>query len=177
MTQRLSSEDRFHMLLGRLVHAFARFDFNIGLQLRHIAPYCNEPLEEMLRVRTPFAQRLRALEPLLMVFFEEAGPEASTAFKSWMQRANEAKALRNDYVHGRWNVLPLHLPDGPMLEFVALNWETDPKQQEPTVRMGFEQLENEVKTLESLFADFQKLERRFSPRVTKTIAPPTSGST
>jgi len=32
-------EDEFHRLLGRLVHATARFDFNVGLQLNSFGIY------------------------------------------------------------------------------------------------------------------------------------------
>jgi hypothetical protein len=165
----MDHEDRLHLLLGRLVRAFSSLDFSLGLQLKHLAPYCDQPVEALLNARTPFAQRLQYLGPLLTLFYEEAGPEAARAFSLWMERAHAAKVLRNDYIHGRWGILHAEMRGEPMLEFVSLHWEMDPRLQTSAVRMGFDQLESEIKTLESLFADYLRLERRYSPRVTRTI--------
>jgi hypothetical protein len=55
-------ENEFHRLLGRLVHATARFDVNIGHQLNWLGIYYQVDVKELLNpCRTQLKQRLIAL--------------------------------------------------------------------------------------------------------------------
>jgi len=65
--QRDPFEDEFHRLLGRLVHAHARFDFNLGLQLKWLGPYCQVDLGGLLDPQTSrLGERLKKLRQLVL---------------------------------------------------------------------------------------------------------------
>lgn len=156
-----TTEDRLHILLGRLVHAFGRFDFNIGLQLKWMGPYCGEKVEHLLNARMPFAIRLDALEPLVMKLYCHEDEDAMRDFSRWFEHARTVKALRNDFVHGRWAVYPSRSAIEPKIEFIALNWEMEQAKQIPPMSIKLEELGEAVRTLEFLFNDYWKLTEHY----------------
>ena len=48
-------KDRFHLELGRLVHANSQFDFNVGLALDWLGPHHSEDVSELLVGKVPLA--------------------------------------------------------------------------------------------------------------------------
>jgi len=163
-------EDEFHRLLGRLVHVHARFDFNIGLQLNWMGPYYQEDVAELLNpLQTQLGRRLKKLKQLILDIYSPAGEEALTAFKAWFKRADEARGLRNDYVHGRWGVPGKYnfIPPGrmidavPLLTFVPLHWDTSPDRPDDSISMTLEEFASQVAAVEVLFADYWKLTKKY----------------
>lgn len=153
--------DEVHRLLGRLVHASARFDFNMGLQLVWLGPYCQVPVAQLLDKRVPFNQRLQMLRRLVLDVFAHENDDAREAFAAWFNGIDKAKALRNDYAHGRWGFQHgLQLAD-PEFDFVALDWEMDKAKQAPAIRLRLSSLAREVAAVESLFNEYRRLEREF----------------
>lgn len=62
----LRFEDAFHLLLGRMVHAIARLDFHVGLQLRYWGSDKDTKIQSLLKPRTAkLNERLEALECLM----------------------------------------------------------------------------------------------------------------
>lgn len=115
MTAHEEFERRFHELLGRMVHAHASLDFNVGLQLSWLGPHLGRKVNHLLDARkVPFAKRLKKLRTLVIELYGGAGAEVLGAFRAWFSEADSLKALRNDYVHGRWGV------PGGRLESTAL---------------------------------------------------------
>lgn len=93
----------FHHLLGRLAHAHANLDFNLGLQLNWLGPHLKVKVHHLLDARkVMFAKRLGMLKNLIFELFESAGEEALDEFRQWFEAADAMKALRNDFIHGRW---------------------------------------------------------------------------
>ncbi|AZG13793.1 hypothetical protein [Cupriavidus pauculus] len=69
-------ESAFHLLLGWLVHAIARLDFNIGLQLRYWGHEDDSRIRALLKPRTPkLDERLRVLEQLVAAAWSDANDE------------------------------------------------------------------------------------------------------
>lgn len=159
-TGRMDPVDELHLLLGKLVHAFARFDFNVGLQLKWLGPYCGVEVGALLSARTPFARRFNELEPLVISVFGRA-PGARGAFQDWFDRVKAAKAVRNDFAHGRWSPWPLRDAPVPTFEFVALHWEMDPEVQPPAARVSLQELREAVAAIESLFREYARLEKHY----------------
>lgn len=94
--------DEFHRLLGQLVHAIARFDFTVGLQLNWLGPYCQKDVTELLSPRqAKLGEHLKKLKALIMDVYEPAGPKALAEFTEWFARADQARVLRNDYCAAR----------------------------------------------------------------------------
>jgi hypothetical protein len=162
----MNAEEQLHQLLGQLVHSFARFDFNVGLQLKWIGPYRGVEIDHLLVPRVHFSQRFEALKPLLLEVYGSQDLHAHAAFTKWFARAEEAKAMRNGYAHGRWGIPSAFQAEPYEVEFISLGWELDPAKQPPAQRMRLDELAEEVRLIESLFAEFSNLERRFRRRAT-----------
>jgi hypothetical protein len=153
--------DRFHLLLGRLVHAHASFDFNMGLQLRWLGEYNGVPVGHLLDVRVPFGHRLKALRPLALHTFEPAGDKAVQELGRLFDQADGLKALRNDYVHGRWGVPGRMVGGEPRISFVRLNWNMEPDRPDESVVLTLAQFEEQVREVEALARDYYQLTKKY----------------
>lgn len=151
---------RFYGLLGRLVHAHAQLDFNVGLQLNWMGPWLGHDVKPLLQATTPFARRLTKLEELTSELFANAEPGALEELKAWFNEASRMKQVRNDYVHGRWGVPRSFIEQPPRIEFVPLNWNMDPETALPPTVLTIEELEQEVATLQHLAGEYFRLSRK-----------------
>lgn len=162
--------DEFHRLLGRLIHAIARFDFTVGLQLNWLGPYCQQDVSGLLGARQArLGERLKKLEVLIMDVYEPAGAQALAEFSTWFERADQARVLRNDYAHGRWGVPgklkvkpPGRMIDAePMLAFIPLHWDMTPDRADDSIYMTLEEFAAQVDDAESLFDAYWRLCKRY----------------
>lgn len=163
-TYKLQPEDeftsKFHGLLGRMVHAHAQLDFNVGLQLNWMGPHLGADVSGLLQRTVPFARRLTKLEELTAELFKNS--EAALAeLKAWFQEAGRLKQVRNDYVHGRWGVPRSVFENPPRIEFVPLNWTMDAGALEPPSVMTINELEQEVAALQHLAGEYFRLTRKY----------------
>lgn len=152
---------RFYGLLGRLVHAHAQLDFNVGLQLNWMGPQLGQDVTVLLQPTTPFARRLTRLEELTDKLFSHAEPAAMEELKAWFAEAGRLKQLRNDYVHGRWGVPRSFSEIPPRIEFVPLHWNMDPEAAVPPTVMTIDELEQQVATLQHLAGEYFRLARKY----------------
>lgn len=152
---------RFYGLLGRLVHAHAQLDFNVGLQLNWMGLHLGHDVTPLLQPTTPFARRLARLEELTNELFANAAPNAMAELKGWFEEAGRLKQVRNDYVHGRWGV-PRSFAETPLrIEFVPLHWNLDPEAAVPATVMTIDELEQEIATLQHLSGEYFRLTRKY----------------
>lgn len=152
---------RFYGLLGRLVHAHAQLDFNVGLQLNWMGPYLGQDIRGLLQATTPFAHRLEKLEELTLKLYANVEPEALAELQAWFLEAGRLKRVRNDYVHGRWGVPRSFSEKPPRIEFIPLNWNLDPETTLPPTVMTIDELEQEVATLQHLAGEYFRLSRKY----------------
>jgi hypothetical protein len=162
-------EDELHRQLGKLVHEAARFDFFVGLQLNWLGPYCQVDVSKYLDPKQlTLDNRLAALKKLVKKAFRTAGPEVIAEFDEWFASARAARALRNNYAHGRWGV-PGRLDESPLgpghprvpkLAFVALNWDLTSNQPDRSVYMSVEELRERVDEAVQVFKAFFELAER-----------------
>lgn len=158
-TAALSPEDRLHLLLGRLVHAVARLDFCVGLQLQWLGPYRGHDLADLFSTgQGSFQKRLHKLKVLTMEIWAHADAQALAAFSDWFVRAEAARGIRNDYAHGRWGRQSFRNED---FLFIALSWEMDADRQAPAVVVKLEQFSLDVAEIELLAHEFMALQKRF----------------
>lgn len=159
--------DDFHKLLGRLVLAHSRLDFNIGLQLLWMGPYCDVDVSECLDpLKAQYAQRLKKLRKLTMEIYEPAGERFANEFRQWFDRADACRALRNDYVHGRWGV-PGDYDHGdgnqpategrPSLVFVPLHWDMRSDRPDDSLKMTLEEFAEQVEGAERVANEYFRL--------------------
>lgn len=161
-----SFEDAFHLLLGRLVHAIARLDFYVGLQLRYWGHEADPKIHALLKPRTAkLDERLKALESLLSAAWTEVGAAGQQEMSQWFRRAHQTRAFRNEYAHGRWGVpgKHLHAESGrlcdatPLLVFVPLDWDMSPNREDESIEMTLEDFAAQVEEAELLSSQYWAL--------------------
>lgn len=161
--------EEFHRNLGRLVHATASFDFNVGLQLNWMGPMLGVDVADDLNPKgTHLRQRLKRLKALSVKAYAAAGDSAVSELRNWFVRADRARAVRNDYVHGRWGVPAGYEVDAegridgePLLGFVPLNWDLTPGQPDRSVRMKMHDFARQVDEAERLLSEFIRLTDKY----------------
>ncbi|MCE4555032.1 hypothetical protein [Pelomonas cellulosilytica] len=152
-----------HRSLGRLVHEAARLDFFVGLQLNWLGPYLQVDVSKYLTpTRHTLDNRLAILRKLVRKAYRSARPEVIAEFDQRFARARSARALRNNYAHGRWGVsgkpaespLGPHHPRIPVLAFVRLDWDMTPNQPDKSFFMTVDELRDQVTEAVTVFKAF-----------------------
>lgn len=153
--------DAFHLRLGRLTHASAQLDFNIGLALNWLGQHDSIDVSKFLDPKkTQLCQRLGKIQELMNKIYDQTQPQVTTDFGAWFQRADKARALRNDYVHARWG-MPGELKDEePYVFFLALNWDMTPGQPDKTIKLTLNEFDRQIEEVSKLAGDFMKLRDR-----------------
>jgi hypothetical protein len=163
-------ERDFHCLLGRLVHAHAKFDFNVGLQLSWMGPMYGVEVNELINPhKAKFKARLDLFKRLVLDVYQPAGSAFVAEFRSWFDRAERCRVLRNDYAHGRWGVPgKFKFKEGgcmidaqPLLVFVPLDWNMEPDREDRSIALTMQEFNGQVDEAETVFADYSKLVKRF----------------
>lgn len=165
MTQYDFDRDALHLLLGRLIHAYARLDHFIGLQLKWLGEYRDRPTAKVLRKRTPFELRLRLLRELAIESWGHSDVKVADEFKVWFKEVERVQKQRNRFAHGRWGYV--HKGTGE-IEFVDLSWETDPVKMKPAVQVALTDFDRLARDVERLNGEFLALQQRHMPRVRYT---------
>jgi hypothetical protein len=142
--------DMFHQALGRLVHAHAQFDFNIGMQLNVLGLDTGHDVSELLVGKAPFSNRLRKAEDLVFIQYASAPDAAKQQLEQWFIKAHEVKAMRNDYTHARWQIPNLSDSDDPLFRMLPLNWNFDPNQEDKSVPIRLSDLHADAAEIERL---------------------------
>jgi hypothetical protein len=153
----LSYEDGFHLRLGRLTHAVASLDVNIGFSLQWVAEHYKQDVSDLLIGIKPMKLRLDKLESLIQ---ETALHEQSTVFKQlseWFKQAHEVRALRNDYVHARWIMHRVSPGEEPSIAYLPLTWESDPAALPQPIRVTFAELDQQVSEIRKLTNELYQL--------------------
>lgn len=163
-------DSAFHLLLGRLVHAIARLDFIVGLQLRYWAPEDDSRIRALLKPGTPkLNDRLTVLQELVGAAWSSHHAEGQMELCLWFERAHKARGLRNEYAHGRWGVPGKHLftesgrlSDATrLLVFVPLDWDMSENRKDNTIELRLEEFAAQVEEAEELSAGFWELVSRY----------------
>lgn len=163
-------DSAFHLLLGRLVHAIARLDFNVGLQLRYWAHEDDSRIRTLLKPRTPkLEERLSVLEQVVAAAWSDAHDEGQEQLSGWFERAHKARGFRNEYAHGRWGVPGkyLHAESGrlcdatPLLVFVPLDWDMSPTREDKSIELTLDEFAAQVEEAEQLSVQFWNIVKKY----------------
>lgn len=150
--------DVFHLRLGRLTQAAANLDFNVGLALNWLGPHNGLDVSKLLDPKkAQLGQRLEKLEELVMKTYDQSQPQVVNDFNSWFRRAENVRALRNDYVHARWGFPGEFKQEEPFVYFLTLHWNINPDQTDKTVKLTLSEFDRQIKEVAHLADDFSKL--------------------
>lgn len=162
--------DRFHLELGRFVHAYARFDLNVGMQLNLNGLQYGVEVSDVLIGKVPLAHRLDRLKEQTLKIYASAGDAAIAEFEAWFAKAGEIKAIRNDYVHARWGLPGITESDDPVLKMLPMNWNFDPDNLDTPTDVTISALAKQTAAIEKLIGELMKLQKKYQHHVAPTIA-------
>lgn len=154
-------EDEFHVRLGRLTQAAAELDFNVGLSLKWLARSLNADVTADLNPKFSFSNRLTKLKELLLQAYGDNHPALRSDFEQWFKRANDARTVRNDYVHARWGIRHAKEFGDHFIGYVPLNWEMDPGAAPKITWLSPADLDREVAELHRLSNDYHRLTKKY----------------
>ncbi|WP_407279195.1 hypothetical protein U5817_24675 [Aromatoleum evansii] len=165
-------ESEFDRLLGVLVRHTAHFDSYIGMQLHWLADYYKFNLGDLLNPKkAPMQKRLIKLKSVAKRAFQPAGKQAVAEFNEWFIQIDKVRALRNDYVHGRWGV-PGKLrgdENAPMSEaeliltFVPLSWSVSQDSVSVETELTLNEFAQQIDDAVKLFGQYSKLSEKYLP--------------
>lgn len=163
-------ESEFHRQLGLLVRHTAHFDSYIGMQLNWMAEYYKFDLIDLLDPKkAQLNSRLRKLRMVAKQAFEPAGKKAIAEFSDWFTQIEKVRALRNDYVHGRWGVpgklrgdenTPMNEAE-LLLTFVPLNWNFTPDTVPEATELTLNEFAQQVGDAVELFGQYSRLSNKY----------------
>ena len=157
--------DALHLLLGRLIHAYARLDHFIGLQLAWLGDYRGLVVAPLLKNKIGFAPRFQALQKLALETWCHSDPKVADEFNAWFEAVKHAQAQRNKLAHGRWGYMH---SDSKEIEFVQLSWQIGSGGPKPAVKVVLSDFSRLVDDVERLSQDFMRLQKKFELRVRYT---------
>jgi hypothetical protein len=155
-------KDEFHLRLGRLTYASAHLDFNVGLSLNWLGPHNEIDVVSVLKPNNSLKNRLAKLDELVRLTFDQTKPEIAKSFTDVFERADKVRALRNDYVHGRWGFPFAQDGEVPYVFFVALNWNMDPDQADTSIKVTLAEFDTQIAEVEAVSDQLGHLLRRYS---------------
>ena len=149
------AEDRINSALGLIVRSFNFLELNLGLCIRSLErPEDPNGLNAKLN-RTSFSEKVDWLEGLLDEHLASAKERVRKQFSDWIRKADRARLIRNYYVHGTWEFLPL-MKDTP-LRFDRPFWVSQAAEQEMEERMNLDALEAMAQEVQLAFREFMDL--------------------
>ena len=153
---RAQAQERIDSALGKLLRNFNLLELNLGLCIRHL----QHPGE--VEKSHPFLTRSSILEKVTRFadLVQERGLAMETgALAAWCRSVDEAPSLRNFYVHGTWEYLPLR-KDSP-LSFRLPPWRTESLKGSTYPQMTLKDLEEDANAVEAILNDFFRLRESY----------------
>jgi hypothetical protein len=150
----LDLESSAATVVGRIVFAFSLLEFNLGLCLRSIAGASDVDALNPLVERLTFKNKLDALLEIIESRFS-AKPECIAEFRQWHKNADEIRAKRNAFVHGRWAVLA----SAQQVVNVAPGMPSSKPQRES--RFTLHELNSQLAEIEQVAGSFEKLRAKW----------------
>jgi hypothetical protein len=157
-------KDQFHLRLGRLAHASAQLDFNVGLSMNWLGPHNEIDVDAVLKPNNSLKNRLEKLHELMRLTFDPTKPEIAKSFAHVFERADKVRALRNDYLHGRWGFRFAQDEEKPHVLFLALNWNMNPDQVDASFKVTFEEFDAQIAEVEAVSAQLGALLHKYRAR-------------
>ena len=152
----MDHESRVNIALGKILRNYNFLELNVGLCLR-----CLENPEDP-SASHPYLNKVGMPQAILKLknLLDSCDHINDTSeFQEWMKLAEETRALRNYYVHGTWEYLPLR-SDSP-LGFRIPPWRKEVINGSSHGVMKLEDLEADADLIELVFNKFMAIRRKY----------------
>jgi len=147
---------RFEKALVRLIQSFNYLDTNVGLCISHLSHPTDPTRAYSALAKMTAEKRIERLKKLLLDASDiEISEKVRSKLLAWYENAAEVRSIRNRYVHGNWEFLPLRhrVPVGVS----APPWMKDKLGPLAHETMSVEQLESVAEKVEAVFKEFMQL--------------------
>lgn len=151
-------EDRFARGMVKLLRYFNLLDTNVGLCLSHLISPGDVQASYAKLANQTSRQRFDELKRIVTNGDEFSTSAVREEFELWFTDATRARSVRNRYVHGNWEYLPLR-SEAPVA-VCAPPWMADRLDQNAEEIMTLEQFEDMADEVEQIFERFMELRRR-----------------
>lgn len=150
--------DAFHLRLGRLTHALSQLDLNIGLALNWLGENNDLDISNLLDpTKARLSLRLHMLKKLVDITRDQRPKQTSLAFESWFERANNARALKTNYVNAHWSFRGMVGDEEPYVMFQTSNWQLQLGQSDESTKLTLKEFDSQIDELKRLNYDFSKM--------------------
>ena len=153
-----NSDARFSIALVRLVRYFNLLDENVGLCISHLASPSDPQASYPALAKMTAEQKM---ERLLELFTSQEiiSDEGSISeFAGWFERAAQARSIRNRYVHGHWEYLPMRSEKPVGVRAPA--WMQEKLGPDANETMSLSDLETVADELVGVFEDFVQIRKK-----------------
>lgn len=152
----LEYEDRINKAIGKILRYFNFLEMNLGLCIRSLENPKNVEKSHTKLARTSISEKLKKLKSLLET---KQIISDTDEFNTWYKSAMEAPSVRNYYIHGTWEYLPLKT-ENP-LGFRIPPWRIENLRGESEFYTTLESLESEAQKIQNVFENFCQIRRKY----------------
>jgi predicted RNase H-like nuclease len=142
-------------LVGRILFALTRLEFNLALALRYAHGNPGDEAFELWSDKLNFKDKLEKLKSIVETRFG-AKPELKSEFAAWYENMERVRKKRNAFVHGRWGISHTHR----RIQHVSDDYPGVGEKGVTTFSLG--SLRSELDDIERLEKEFSQLRRKFN---------------
>lgn len=136
-------------VVGQIVFALSRLEFNLGLYLRNAVGGSDVDAVNPLIARLSFKSKIDALREVVEHKFA-SNDECLSEFRLWCSAIDGYRAKRNSFVHGRWG---MHLYGQEVINVASGLPNTKPQKE---TRYSLADLERELSAANQIVASFDQ---------------------
>ena len=156
MNSDIDPETRINIALGKVLRYFNFLELNLGFCIRSLENP-EEPEQSHLELyQSSIKDKLKLFKDLLASQNLITDQEE---FDTWYQEVGDARCIRNYYVHGTWEYLPLR-SEKP-LGFRIPPWRTEDLRGETKLSLSLDELEADAQQIQLVFEKFEALRRKY----------------
>ena len=156
MNSDIDPETRINIALGKVLRYFNFLELNLGLCIRSLENPEEPEQSHSELYQSSIKGKLKLFKDLLTT---KNLITDQKEFDTWYQEVGDARCIRNYYVHGTWEYLPLR-KEKP-LGFRIPPWRNEDLRGETKLTMSLENLEEDAQQIQAVFEKFVILLRKY----------------
>jgi hypothetical protein len=150
-------EYEYSSTFTRYMKLFNLMDYNVGLCISFLVNRADPKASHPFLDRLTSHAKLEVLKELVNYKGLSADKEFTRDFDDWFKLASRSKAIRNQYIHGHWDVAPsLEKP----IRFTPMKWVSDTSTNN-TEQMTLDEYLETMGELNIVFDKFMQLREKY----------------
>ena len=153
----LDPEPRINSALGELLRSFNFLDLNLGLCISHLENPGEPQKSHTSLANMSTHRKVQRLHTLIEQGEYIASGKRRSAYDKWHESTNHCRLIRNFYVHGVWEYLPMRSHDP--LGFRVPPWMKHTLGVESEKTMSLVEFEDSVAKVTAVYKGFMEIRR------------------